>query len=212
MPRLGKQTNFTGAVTAVVVVRGDVRRVTSWVEKGTVPAYVVDLEGSWCAVVPAGDGHAAPPYHEPATVMAARPTPMTMRPSLAFFPEGEHAVVVVQARRWRSLPRWFVVRQDVGPVRAQVPQASAVDLLTAGEESNREAFDRVLAQSHVAPVDMLRGLMAALGVPAGHLLDLSKRAEIEALLVEPAAKAVKRFDKTVGEERHEQQEMQGWVE
>ena len=69
MPRLGRQSNFTGALDAVVVIRGDAERVARWVEQGTVPAYVVDLDGPWCAVVAAGPGHAAAPFDDAATVL-----------------------------------------------------------------------------------------------------------------------------------------------
>lgn len=206
----GLQTDFTGVVDAVVVVRGDERRVSAWVERGTVPAYVIDLEGPWCAVVPAGPGHAKPPYDDPALTLASRPVPMTMRPGLAFFPAGNRSVVVSQARRWRSLPRWFVVEQGVGPIRAQLPQAIAQDLLDAGTDAHPEALTRVLSQHDAEPLDLLRGLMAALGVPAGHLLGIPRHADIAARLVEPAPKVVRRFDKHVAEEREERAEIEGW--
>lgn len=209
MPRLGRQSNFTGALDAVVVIRGDAERVARWVEQGTVPAYVVDLDGPWCAVVAAGPGHAAAPFDDAATVLVARPVPQMMRPAAGFFVHGDDAVVLVQPRRWRSLPRWFVVRRGFGVVRAALPQASLADLLAVGEKSHPETLERVLAQRGAEPIEVLRGVMVALGIPAGHLLALHPRAAIEADLVEPDAKAVRRFDKHTREEREERREIEG---
>ncbi|MBE7371206.1 hypothetical protein M3C61_13190 [Dermacoccus abyssi] len=211
MPKVAQNTGFTAAVDAVVVVRGEVSRVTSWVERGTVPAYVIDIDGPWCAVVPAGPGHAQAPYDDPAQMIAARPVPMALRPSLAFVPTEKQAITVVQPRAWRSLPRWFVVQQGIGPVRAALPQASLGDLLSAGHDAHPEALERVLAQPDAAPADLLRGIMAALGVNAGHLLGLARTAKIDAVLVEPTAKAVRRFDKHVTDEREERAEIEGRV-
>lgn len=208
MAKIAQKTGFTAAVDAVVVVRGEAARVASWVERGTVPAYVIDLEGPWCAIVPAGPGHAEAPYDTPAEMIAVRPVPMAMRPSLAFFPTGEQAVTVVQARAWRSLPRWFVVQRGLGPVRAALPQASLGDLLAAGHDAHAEALERVLAQPHTDPADLLRGVMAALGIPAGHLLGLQRAASVDAVLVEPKPKAVRRFDKHVRDEREERAEIE----
>lgn len=208
MPRVGKQKNAIGALDAVVVVRSEARRVATWVERGTVPAYVTDLDGPWCAVVPAGPGHAHAPYDDAAVVLAARSTPMTMRPSLAFVPTERDAIVVVHPRSWRSLPRWFVVRRGVGGVRAALPQASIADLLgAAGEGGHPEALERVLAQPHAEPSDLLRGIMAALDVRAGHLLGPERTEPIGARLVEPSAKAVRRFDKHVRAENEERAEI-----
>lgn len=208
MPKLGRQTNFSGALDAVVVVRGNPSRVATWVERGTVPAYVVDLEGPWCAVVGAGPGHAQEPYRHAPSMLAGRPVPVTMRPALSFLVEGEHAVVSVQPRRWRALTRWFVVRRGFGPVRVILPQASLDDLLAAGHEAHPEALDRVLEQVQSAPVEILRGIMAALGVPAGHLLEVERDAQIDAELVHPAVKNVRRFDKHVDEEIAERSEIE----
>lgn len=208
MAKVAQKTGFTAAVEAVVVVRGDAARVATWVERGTVPAYVIDLEGPWCAIVPAGPGHAEAPYDGPAEMIAARPVPMAMRPSLAFFPTSEQAVTVVQPRAWRSLPRWFVVQRGIGPVRAALPQAALADLLAAGDDAHPEALQRVLAQPNAAPADLLRGIMAALGVPAGDLLGLQRTATLDAVLVEPTPKAVRRFDKHVRDEREERAEIE----
>lgn len=144
-------------------------------------------------------------------MIAARPVPMALRPSLAFVPTEKQAITVVQPRAWRSLPRWFVVQQGIGPVRAALPQASLGDLLSAGHDAHPEALGRVLAQPDAAPADLLRGIMAALGVNAGHLLGLARTAKIDAVLVEPTAKAVRRFDKHVTDEREERAEIEGRV-
>lgn len=212
MPRLGRQSNFTGALDAVVVVRGEADRVARWVEQGTVPAYVVELDGPWCAVVAAGPGHAAAPYDDAAVMLVARSVPQSMRPAAGFFVHGDDAVTLVQPRRWRSLPRWFVVRRGVGVIRAASPQASLADLLGVGVDPHSETLERVLAQRGAEPVHVLRGIMVALGIPAGHLLELHPRAAIEADLVEPDPKAVRRFDKHTGDEREERAEIEARVE
>lgn len=209
MAKVAQNTGFTAAVAAVVVVRGEAARVASWVERGTVPAYVIDIDGPWCAIVPAGPGHAEAPYNDAAQMIASRPVPMAMRPSLAFLPTREQAITVVQPRAWRSLPRWFVVQRGIGPVRAALPQASLGDLLSAGDDAHPEALQRVLAQPDAEPADLLRGIMAALGVDAGHLLGLERTAKVDAVLVEPTAKAVRRFDKHVADEREERAEIEG---
>lgn len=131
-----------------------------------------------------------------------------MRPSLGFFVTEQDAVVLVRARRWRSLPRWFVVRQGIGPIRSALPQASVSDLLAAGHDVHPETLERVLAQPDARPVDMLRGLMLALGVEGAHLLDLDRHADVEAYLVEPDAQSVRLFDKHVTDEREERDEIE----
>ena len=50
MPRLGRQSNFTGALDAVVVVRGDAERVARWVEQREAagePVPVADVAASF---------------------------------------------------------------------------------------------------------------------------------------------------------------------
>ena len=94
-------------------------------------------------------------------------------------------------------------------MRAALPQASLADLLAVGENSHPETLERVLAQRGAEPIEVLRGVMVALGIPAGHLLALHPRAAIEADLVEPDAKAVRRFDKHTREEREERREIEG---
>lgn len=187
----------------LLLLDGEPKRVDTWVERGVVPAYVVDLDG-WTGVVPAGPAQAPPPYDDALTVMANMPVPMPLRATLGFFAIGPRAVMTVHLRAWRSLPRWLIWEPARGLARANLPVGSPADLVSAAGVVD-EAVAQVRAALEPAarrPIDVLCEVLHALALPgAGLLAGHEVKQSDDAMLVEPHHRSVTRFGKlTAGDE------------
>lgn len=200
----------TSRRTGVLLLHGDVKTATTWVQQGVVPSYVVPLAG-WTAVVPGGPSHAAPPYDDPATVLLARPVPSRMRAALGLFHLDDKGVVVVHPRGWRALPRWLVRERGSGVSGLPgMPLARPGDLaMAAGVVAESVPAIRDILTDQVASVrDVLGDLMAALALPGERLIFGEVRDAEGAVLVEPAAKAVERFSRVTKEDKEIRTELE----
>ena len=83
------------------------------------------------------------------------------------------------------------------------PERPARWFTEAGQRETLEQADRDRAAD--------RSYAFVITDDAGHLLGLARTAKIDAVLVEPTAKAVRRFDKHVTDEREERAEIEGRV-
>ncbi|KNX37382.1 hypothetical protein [Luteipulveratus halotolerans] len=207
-------TGAASTLPGLLLLQGDSRKVSSWVSRGTVPAYVVPV-GGWTAVVAAGESAAKAPYDDGLTMLANRPVPHGFRAAVGFFALRRRAIVVAHRRGWRTIPRWLVWEPGHGAVKVQDLSALRVrDLIEvvglAHEESS--TLRSLLRTREGEPMDLLRDLIDALGLPAGRMLGGSGvPTEADAVLVTPTERDVARFERVVGEDRairEEQEDLQ----
>lgn len=199
----------TGSDALVLLLRSDTHRVTAWLRRGSVPAYVVPV-GGWTAVVPAGPAaRTGAPYHQAVTMLLNRPVPSGLCAALALAVVEDRAVVVLHPPGWRTMPRWLFWQTGAGSVAADLPTVRAQDLMRVSGIGREDLtrVDAVIKDHDAVPLDMLRDLMAALGLPGGGLLqaDSAKHAT-GAALVEPDERSVRRFERVTREERDIAQE------
>lgn len=196
--------------TGVLLLHGDVKTASAWVQQGVVPSYVVPLAG-WTAVVPGGPSAAAKPYDDPATLLLARPVPSRMRAALGLFQLGDKGVVVVHPRGWRALPRWLVRERGDGVTGLPgLPLARPGDLaMAAGVVSESVSAIRDILTDRTALVgDVLGDLMGALALPGERLLSGKVKEAEGAVLVEPTTKAVERFSRVTREDKEIRTELE----
>lgn len=193
-----------GSDALLMLLRSDPHRVTAWLRRGSVPAYVVPV-GGWTAVVPAGEhARTSAPYHRAVTMLLNRPVPSGLRAALCFAVVEDRALVVLHPPGWRAVPRWLFWQTGSGAVRTDLPAVRAQDLIRVSGIGRQELsrVDAVIADRQVPPVELLRDLMDALGLPGGTMLaaDQVKHAP-GAALVEPDERSVRRFERVTREER-----------
>lgn len=194
----------TGSDELLLLLRSDTHRVTAWLRRGSVPAYVVPV-GGWSAVVPAGQqARTSAPYHEAVTMLIGRPVPSGLRAALGFAVVDDRAVLVVHPPGWRAVPRWLFWQTGTGAAATHLPTLRAADLMRVSGIGREDLarVDAVIADRQALPVEMLRDLIDALGLPGGTMLgaEAAKHAP-GAALVEPDDRAVRRFDRLTREER-----------
>lgn len=198
----------------LLLLQSDARRVAGWVARGTVPAYVAPV-GGWTAVVPAGESAAQSPYDDGLTVLSNRPVPSSMRSAIGFFVIERKAVVVAHPPGLRAEPRWLVWEPGKGAsTLPPLPPARPLDLLVAADvdDTQHRRVTSLLRAGEGDAAGWLQDLMAALALPAAHLLAGSGVPTTEdAVLVTPSERDVRRFERSIGEDRlirDEQEEMQ----
>lgn len=206
----------SAAVPGLLLTRAAPSKVSPWVRRGTVPAYVLPL-GGWSAVVPAGPSRAEAPYDDAATVLASRPVPNALRTALGFFvmDQPQKAVVVLRPAGARSTTRWLTWIPGRGAL--EVPDHAPInvrDLLHAAglADSERHGALSVLARREGAALGVLVDLLKSLGLPGADLLTSGRVALREdAVLVTPDPRRVARFDRDVAESKdpHAEPEEEG---
>lgn len=154
----------------LLLLRGQLSEVVSWARRGIVPVAVAPLEG-WTAVLPNGDSHAAAPYDDALTVLAARRVPPRLRPALGFFVIDGRAVITAQERPRRRRAHWVVWEPERGLVRPPgldiAPPSSLLRIAGAG---SRSELVEIMLERHIAPARMLAAVVAVLGLPGPRLL------------------------------------------
>lgn len=204
---MSSNSSASDRTRAIVVLRGSMARAAYWAGSGTVGAHLSEQDRPFITVVPEARGRASAPYDNGALMLVSRPTPMPMRPSLGVYVQENRVLFCVQQRQWRSKPHWFVVAQGVGPVRSTLVQATKAELLAVGHAAHADALNRVLGQYDAEPLDMARGVLGARGLPGADLLDRAPASE--ARFVAPKARALRRFEKNVDDERVEHADAEG---
>ncbi len=151
---------------------------------------------------PAG-ARSAPPYDDAVRALLARPLPARMRPGLFLGEVDGHGVVALQPRGWRALQRYAVWSPQSGrtnpPGLTPLRVVDLVDHMSARSEAVSEALEPIGQPRRASVRHWLLGVHSAIGLPAPDAL--SGRAPASALLVEPSARAVRRFDDLVSEEQ-----------
>lgn len=189
----------------LLLLRSDTHRVTAWLRRGSVPAYVAPV-GGWTAVVPAGDeARSSAPYDKSVPLLVNRPVPSGLRAAMCFAVVDRRAVLVLHPPGWRAVPRWLIWQPGHGAAgQTPFPDVRPDDLLQVAGVSRQElpVVEGVLRDTDLAPARMLRELIEALGLPGGELLEpgAAKHAA-GAALVEPDERSVRRFEKVTREER-----------
>lgn len=189
----------------LLLLRSDTHRVTAWLRRGSVPAYVAPV-GGWTAVVPAGSqARSSAPYDESVTMLVGRPVPSGLRAALCFAVVDGRAVLVLHPPGWRAVPRWLIWQSGQGPTGpTPFPSVRPADLVAVAGISREDLprVEAVLRDADQSPDDLLRDLIDALGLPGVELLeDGAVRHASGAALVEPDERSVRRFEKVTGEER-----------
>ncbi|MDE9367482.1 hypothetical protein PZ938_17815 [Luteipulveratus sp. YIM 133132] len=197
-------TATASTLPGLLLLQGEPRRVGSWVARGTVPAYVLPV-GGWTAVVAAGESAAKAPYDDGLTMLANRPVPHGFRGSVGFFSIDGRAVVVVQRRGWRTIPRWLVWEPGHGAQRVHglspLRSSDLLDVVGVAPEET-QTLRSLLRSTEGESLDLLRDLIDALALPAGRMLSGSGvPTQPDATLVTPGERDVARFERVVGEDR-----------
>lgn len=193
------------ADSLLLLLRSDTHRVTAWLRRGSVPAYVVPV-GGWTAVVPAGsEARSSAPYDKSVPMLANRPVPSGLRTGLCFAVIDARAVLIVHPPGWRAVPRWLIWRSGQGPINPTPgPPVRPEDLVTVAGIRREELprVEAVLRDTDLTADDLLHDLIDALGLPGAQLLEAgAARHASGAALVEPDERAVRRFEKVTREER-----------
>jgi hypothetical protein len=197
---------------ALLLVRGDQEFVARWAERGLVAAHTVPLRG-WTAVLPAeAASRVSAPYDDAREVLAARPLPSKLRPSIGLFTLQGRAVVTVQPAGWRAVQRWLVWMPGQGVARtARLPRLRPVDLVRAAGAEHRQAaaaLVRVLRERQGPAALWLVDLMRVLGLPGERLLTGEHRPGESpgVALVEPSAASLASFESILREQAEQRAE------
>ncbi|PWJ25417.1 hypothetical protein ATK17_1537 [Branchiibius hedensis] len=193
------------ADTLLLLLRSDTHRVTAWLRRGSVPAYVVPV-GGWTAVVPAGaEARTSAPYDKSVPMLTNRPIPSGLRAALCFAVIDARAVLVVHPPGWRAVPRWLIWQTGQGPSGpTPFPAVRPADLVNVAGIVREDLphVEGVLRDTALAPDELLHDLIDALGLPGAELLEPGAvRHASGAALVEPDERSVRRFEKVTREER-----------
>lgn len=193
------------ADTLLLLLRSDTHRVTAWLRRGSVPAYVVPV-GGWSAVVPAGaEARSSAPYNKSVPMLANCPVPSGLRAALCFAVIDDRAVLVLHPPGWRAVPRWLLWQTGQGPSGpTPFPSVRPADLVSVAGIAREDLprVEAVLRDTAQSPEDLLHDLIDALGLPGAELLDGgAARHASGAALVEPDERSVRRFEKVTREER-----------
>ena len=189
----------------LLLLRSDTHRVTAWLRRGSVPAYVVPV-GGWTAVVPAGsDARSSAPYDKSVPMLVARPVSSGLRAALCFAAIDDRAVLVLHPPGWRAVPRWLIWQSGQGPSGpTPFPSVRPTDLVSVAGISREDLprVESVLRDTDQTADDLLHDLIDALGLPGAELLEAgAARHASGAALVEPDERSVRRFEKVTREER-----------
>lgn len=190
--------------TGVLYLKGDGPRAQTWVARGSAPCYVVPLAG-WSAVVPAGPAAAPAPYDAGPALLLARVVPSAMRSAVGFFQIDGRLIATVHPPGWRAVTRWLVWESGRGLARLpSLPAAQPADLVRAAgvtadvEQDLRDIF----AERSSAVSDVLADVVGVLGLPGERLvLGRGVRSADGAVLVEPAARSVRQFQRITSERK-----------
>jgi hypothetical protein len=206
--RVGREARAQG----LLLVRGEQDVVARWAERGLVAAHTVPLDG-WTAVLPAEPTSlVSPPYDDARAVLAARPLPSKLRPSIGLFALQGRAVVTVQPAGWRAVQRWLVWTPGQGVARTpRLPLLRPVDLVRAAGAERRQAGTallRVLRDRQGPATLWLLDVMRVLGLPGEGLLTGEHRPgeSAGAVLVEPSASSLARFESILRDEAEQRAE------
>lgn len=182
----------------LLLLRGPLPEVTTWVRKGVVPATVVPMDG-WTAVLPESRSFAEPPYADGTVLLASRPVPRKLGPALGFWVVGARAMITVQTRG-RGGARWVVWEPERGiVVPPGLPQAGPVTLQRVAGGGSRRELVEILHELYVQPDRLLAAVVAVLGLPGARLMvDASGAAALPgAVSVLPAPREVGYFNDAV---------------
>lgn len=196
---------MVSADALLLLLRSDTHRVTAWLRRGSVPAYVVPV-GGWTAVVPAGsEARSSAPYDKSVPMLAGRPVPSGLRAALCFAVIDGRAVLVLHPPGWRAVPRWLIWQSGQGPSGpSPFPSVRPVDLINVAGivREDLPRVEAVLKDTELAPDELLHDLIDALGLPGAELLQPgAARHASGAALVEPDERSVRRFEKVTREEQ-----------
>lgn len=154
----------------VLISRADPGAVLAWAAKGVVPVAVAPVGGR-TVLVPRGRSAVGPPYDDAAMLCAARPAPPRLTPTLGCWEIGGRAVITVQLRHWKRQIRWVVWDPEQGILRPPgLPMATPAQVVSAAGGGDRGELADMLAERRHAPVRLLGGVLAVLGLPGGSLL------------------------------------------
>ncbi|TQJ11007.1 hypothetical protein [Lapillicoccus jejuensis] len=188
---------------ALRLVRAQPEAAASWAQQGLTGVHVTGLSDGWSALTPSTPSSAVPPpYDDPVAVLLNRPVPHRMRPAFGVGVVGRQALLTATAGGWRAVPRWVAWQPGVGVVRpgglAPLRVADLVHL--SGSEAPGALGDvaDVLHDPTGSPVETLRRLLAALGLPGGGLLGAP--VDDEARHVTPAPRGVAAFARMVADD------------
>jgi len=187
----------------LLLVGGAPATVAAWVRRGLVACHVQPL-GRWTAVVPAEPrSRAQPPYDDAVSVLAARPVPHRMRPTIGLFASAGRAVLTVQPRGWRGGQRWLVWEPGRGVIGAPglVP-ARPADLVRA--TGSGRGIGAVLGDPAGDADRLVARVMEVLGLPGADVLRTGGTGPV----VTPSPKAVSRFDARATEDARHRAELE----
>lgn len=186
------------AGVGVQFLRGPATAVAQWLGTGVVPA-TVGRVGGWTVVLPRGASHAAPPYDDALSILAARPMPPKLGPALGFWAIDNRAVISVSGARRRDL-RWVFWEPESGVVHPPgLETAPVAAVLRAAGGGSGPDFTELLRERHIPVPRLLAALVSVLELPKPRLLvDPEERQSLEnAREVEPSPEQVARFDDAV---------------
>lgn len=201
-----------GVPVALRLVRALPEAAADWARGGLTGVHVTGLSDGWSALVPTSPTSAVPPpYDDPVAVLLGRPVPHKLRPAVGVAVVGRQALLTATAGGWRAVPRWVAWQPGVGVVRpGGLPPLRVADLVhVAGTDEPGALADvaDVLHDPTGTPLETLRRLLVALGLPGGGLLGAP--APDEARHVTPGARGVGAFTRMVADDAAWHAEMSG---
>lgn len=182
----------------LLLMRGPLPDVATWLRRGVVPATVAPLEG-WTAVFPEPRSFAEPPYADGTLLMANRRIPRNLGPAIGFWVVDGRAVITVQTRG-RGGVRWVVWEHERGLVEPPgLPVAGPVTLQRVAGGGSRAELVEILHELYVQPDRLLAAVVSVLELPGARLLvDSSGVAELPgAVSVLPAPREIDYFNDAV---------------
>ncbi|KQU66258.1 hypothetical protein [Phycicoccus sp. Root101] len=192
----------------LLLVRAKPGPVSGWVRRGLVACDVVPL-GEWTALLPAErSSRARAPYDDAVTVLAGRPVPLRLRPSIGVFVIDHRAVVSLQAKGFRAGHRWLVWEPENGPLRTPgLDPARPPELVAAAHSrTSPSAVHAVLKDGSGDALRYLRRVLEVLSLPGGDLLAPSDHPRGQ--VVAPTAQAVARFESRMAEQAQHRAELE----
>ncbi|MGA8979050.1 MAG: hypothetical protein WB473_08000 [Pedococcus sp.] len=192
----------------LLLVRASPGPVSGWVRRGLVACEVVAL-GEWTALLPVERvSRASAPYDDAVAVLAGRPLPLRLRPSLGFFVVDHRAVLSLRPRGLRPAHRWLVWEPGTGPVRAPGLEAARPPDLVAAARSRTtaSAVHHVLKDVSGDAPALLRRLLDVLALPGADLLTPADQPR--GTVVAPTASSVARFESRMAEQAQHRAELE----
>lgn len=187
-----------GEWSGLLLLRGHLPEVASWVRRGVVPATVAPLQG-WTAVVPEVRSLADPPYTDGGLLMAGRFVPRKLGPALGFWVVDGRALITVQTKG-RGGIRYVVWEPERGLVTPPgLTIAGPVTLQRIARGGNRAELVEILRELYVQPDRLLAAVVSVLGLPGARMLVDPAKAQTAdgAQSVLPAPKEVGYFNDAV---------------